>query len=392
MQSVLTIDCMNTRSLFVAAAGALVAAAMLACAFAGSQIVPAADGRAADLSMMLSYSDSLVRGETPYIGWNLYPPMASVLYVPLLAVPLAAAWLIASAATVGASVTATMALPVASTSRQRAVVVGMAMLSLVSYPMLFELERGQFNVIAWTAGLFGVWLFHKNPALRWLAYASLTLGIQLKLYPAILIVMLAGDGMRPWLRRVAVLGAANVALLFVLGQGVFAEFLQAVAAQADNPGIWRANHSIRAFTVMLADYASRHGVASFSPRMVELPMLAAAVAAMLATWRSGAWKPTAATLLSAALFACLFSPVSHDCKLTILFAPLAWYLAVAVESESPSRASAALLAVVVAAVAWMMLPDAAKPLLLANNCPTLVVAISAVASRAAIERPRAIAT
>ena len=55
--------------------------------------VPAIDPIGVDLQQMLSYSDSLFTArQTPYIGFNLYPPLASVLFIPLLTVEFSLAY------------------------------------------------------------------------------------------------------------------------------------------------------------------------------------------------------------------------------------------------------------------------------------------------------------
>ena len=121
---------------------------------------------------------------------------------------------------------------------------------LTSYGFQFELERGQFNVIAMALCFSAIFLFHRKPKLSWLAYILFTIAIQLKLYPAIYILFFVRD----WkdilanLRRFLCLGIVNIALLFILGWGVFLDFLNSLRGTAIDQMIWVGNLSIRSFT------------------------------------------------------------------------------------------------------------------------------------------------
>ena len=88
-----------------------------------------------------------------------------------------------------------------------------------SYGLQFELERGQWNLIAFTFCLSAVYLFHSHPRLRWLAYLFFTFSVQLKLYPAIFVFALVEDG-SDWknnLKRFVGLGLVNLLALFMFG-------------------------------------------------------------------------------------------------------------------------------------------------------------------------------
>jgi hypothetical protein len=90
---------------------------------------------------------------------------------------------------------------------------------LVSYGMQFELERGQFNVIALAFCLGSIYIFHNHPGRRWLAYLFFTISIQLKLYPAMFVFTLIEDW-SDWkgnIKRIVGLGFLNIAALFILG-------------------------------------------------------------------------------------------------------------------------------------------------------------------------------
>ena len=54
---------------------------------------------------------------------------------------------------------------------------------LLSYGFQFELERGQWNLIAFSSSVAAIYIFHKQPKYRWLAYLLFTISVQLKLIP-----------------------------------------------------------------------------------------------------------------------------------------------------------------------------------------------------------------
>jgi Glycosyltransferase family 87 len=88
-----------------------------------------------------------------------------------------------------------------------------------SYGLEFEMERGQWNLIAFAFCLAGIYLFHRQPKYRWLAYVLFSISVQLKLYPAIFVFVLIDDW-SDWknnLKRIVALGLINIAALFILG-------------------------------------------------------------------------------------------------------------------------------------------------------------------------------
>src|SRR5271157_4083182 len=90
---------------------------------------------------------------------------------------------------------------------------------LFSYGLQFELEQGQWNLIAFSCSVAAIYLFHKQPKYRWLAYLLFSISVQLKLYPAIFVFTLIDD-FTDWkknIRRIIGLGVFNILLLFIFG-------------------------------------------------------------------------------------------------------------------------------------------------------------------------------
>ena len=109
---------------------------------------------------------------------------------------------------------------------------------LVSYGLQFELERGQFNVIAFTLCLGAIYIFHNHPKSRWLAYLFFTISVQLKLYPAIFVFALIEDW-SDWkgnIKRIVGLGILNLAALFMFRIG--SSYLQPLGALVNSRLIW----------------------------------------------------------------------------------------------------------------------------------------------------------
>lgn len=92
---------------------------------------------------------------------------------------------------------------------------------LFSYGLHFELERGQFNLLAFTCCLNTIYLFHYQCALRVLAYLLFCLAVQLKIYLAIFALLFVEDW-RYWresVRRIVGLAAINVGTLCAMEEG-----------------------------------------------------------------------------------------------------------------------------------------------------------------------------
>jgi len=119
---------------------------------------------------------------------------------------------------------------------------------LLGYGLQFELERGNFNVITLALGLAAVYVYWRYPKVRAISYLLLTISIQFKLYPAILVILLIDnrDTVTKNLKRIFLFGFSNVGLLFIMGWNGFIEFLRSVSTQIDGSGYVR-DHGINNF-------------------------------------------------------------------------------------------------------------------------------------------------
>jgi len=291
--------------------------------------VPAIEPIGVDLKQMLSYSESwFIANQTPYIGKNLYPPLASVLFTPLLILNFALAFKVITLVNVLCYILITLVFPLRAGKNKQfsPLLMLMFVTGLFSYGFQFELERGQFNVIAMFFCFLAIWIYH-NGKYRYLAYFLFIFSVQLKVYPFIFIVMFIKNW-RDWknnIKRFSALTILNLALFFVLGPQVFIDFVKAIMAQTLNPYIWVGNHSIRSFVTL----ASKNWAWAFlHPRLTQLAFLfiiAVCIFIIMLQCYRQKWNGINSYLLLACTIGALLIPsVSHDYKLSILAAPVAF--------------------------------------------------------------------
>lgn len=282
--------------------------------------VPAAEAIGGDLSMVRTFSESWLNGGTPYTGLNIYPPVTAALFAPLLLVSSAAAFKVMTLITLACFIVMTFVLPVQLRRGPELPVLPtvITVTGLVSYGLQLELERGQFNVVSVLLCYLAIWIFHRWRGWRLFAYALFVVGVQLKVYPLIFALMFVDDW-RDWpgnIKRWALLGAANIALLFALGPSVAAQFLDSLTVHVASPGAWVGNHSTRSFALQVPA-----GTPWLEPAAMVLT-LACLGLLLLTAIRWNRRGINAELLFGCTLVALLIPPVSHDYKLALLAAPL----------------------------------------------------------------------
>ncbi len=288
-----------------------------------------------DLRAMMFFATSwAIDGGSPYRQYrviNPYPPLASVFFSPLAYLPFRAAYAVVTGMTLTSYVLSCTILvrKICRHVGDMSIVYIFMISGLFSYGLHFEIERGQFNLIAITFAMAALALWQKEAPLsrRILAYVLLSIGIQLKLYPAIFALCLT-DNLRDWKRnliRLAGLGAVNVLALFVLGIDVFKNFYHNLSLAMSPPkySLWVGAHSIKAFA----------NVSNFDaePFWVVL-LLCLAVVVLLAFLRKRPGNnPFLLVVLSSVTL--LAPALSHDYKLAVLH-PFVCILMVGVYKES----------------------------------------------------------
>lgn len=295
------------------------------------QYLPSITPVGSDLRLMLSYSHAWLDNGSPYIGANLYPPLASLLFCPLALLPFKVAYVMITLLSVLAFVSVVLLLPLKTCpGADRTALVALTLAGLLSYGFQFEIERGQFNVLAATCVAWALFLYHsgKGRGVRCAAFLLFSVAVQLKLYPAIFVFAFTRNA-RDWksnLVRWTALGAMNIILFWVLGASVFHAFIGAVSKQVNHPYVWIGNHSITSFVTLLSTsslerYASVVGICG---KIIPAACLTAILA--LAYVRGG--RTSFKYVLAICAFLALLMPaVSHDYKLPIITMAFAFFVA-----------------------------------------------------------------
>jgi hypothetical protein len=283
----------------------------------------------------------LTEGTSPYAdGIVPYSPLTLAVFAPFVALGYPAYYKLLSLITVTCFIVSALLLPVwISLKKDITIILLFFILGLFSYGFQFELERGQFNVIAFACCLFAIYLFHTHEKFRYFAYLLFSLSIQLKLYPLIFIVMFVKDW-RDWkgnIKRFVGLGAFNFALLFVLGYQLATQFMTAIVSrQAGFISSRTEDLTIRGFVYQLttdgfglipAETVTR---LSHYAGLISTLLLAIFGACLLAVITHAYLKKQAGLnvyLLAICTLGALIIPAgSFDYKLPLLTAPIALVL------------------------------------------------------------------
>jgi hypothetical protein len=357
-----------------------------------------------DLRLMLSYSESwFIVKQTPYIGSNLYPPLASILFTPLLFTDFSWAYRIVTLVSVFCYTIMTFVMPLRTGREGKAtpLLILIFITGLLSYGFQFELERGQFNVIAIFLCFLAIWIHHYHSRYRIAAYILFTLSVQLKIFPFIFIVMLINDW-HDWknnLKRISILTLVNFALFFILGPQIFINFLDAIKEQAVNPYIWVGNHSISSFVAILFGLAAAQGrgwpdqYAGWAQIALLAFIVVCHFSVLLQTYRQNQKGLNPHLLIACTIGALLIPSVSHDYKLAILAAPVACLFA---EDGFSDRAKnprqkiifSELMFIFSVAYSSTLVSFTNKPPLLQNNFPALFVMLLVTTILSLLFKPR----
>lgn len=340
-----------------------------------------------DLIAVLDLSKGwFFEGRSPFLI-QFYPPFTYIFFAPLLlADNYPALFTSFTLFSIACYFILTLILPIKMGGiKNLSVVLLLFLTGLVSYGFQFELERGQYNVFTFLLCLLAIYIFHNHKKQRLIAYLLFSISIQLKIYPAIFIVMFVDDW-RDWkivLRRFAGIGAFNFLLLFIMGGEMFLEFINAVAMQIATPGWgWNGNHSIKAFAGLLANdglgMIPPNILATFQgnpgPLATVLLLLFFAALVFAIVLSHGRWEQGIDTyLLIVCMIGALIIPVSNDYTLSILTAPMILFLVNLPEIKSTRYKFASILLILGIAISYssLLIPFKYKPYFLINAFPPL---------------------
>ncbi len=339
-----------------------------------------------DLREYLGFSKALLEDGSPYIPPNYYPPLQALLFAPFVRFGPDQSYVYITVLNFLSFLAITWLYPwLVSRPRRWSQMATLGLVSgLFSYGLLFQLERGQFDLLVMVLCYAAIYLFHHHPRLRLLAYLLFVVSVNIKIYPLVFILCFTLNW-RDWkhnLLRWGLLGLANLAGLIVLGWNVFQDFIRALMGQLGNPSYaWVGNHSIDSFVRTVAQRASEDlNILDGNIRVFSLLLIAVFALFLVAAWaliyrkRISAANPYLLILLTLATM--LIPSTSHDYKLSILVAPVV-LLFNHLELRSTGRkrldVAALLLALWFSASYFSTLlyhPD--LPIPIANNLPALM--------------------
>ncbi len=344
----------------------------------------------ADLRVFVDYIEAWLRlRASPYTsGYIAYPPLAFFLFSPLVLVGYPANFRLITVITLVCYFLVAFFIPLLMSAKKSiSLLLFVFITGLFSYGLQFELERGQSNLIAFAFCLLGVYIFHFHKRFRVFAYLLFTISIQLKLYPAIFVLLFIDDwqAWRSNAKRFLGLALFNFSLLFVMGLAPFEDFLRALSFQQFNLSQWNGNHSIRAFAVNLTG----HGFGLFSPqtvaslgqytRTVEMMLMGIVMGCIaLMVWESYRRKVKGINpylLLACTIGALVIPSVSNDYKLSLLPASIAILFSdFSITGKPWKRVGIILLIVLFSAAFWSVLyPFKVKPEFLSSSFPLLLI-------------------
>ena len=323
-----------------------------------------------------------------------YPPLGYLLPFPLLFVNAQTSFEIVTAISVLAFVFVVFAGPLlfgGGAQTGWAATAFCIVTGLSSYGLQFELERGQFNVIAISLCVLGIYIVHHRPKYRYLGYLLFCASVQLKIFPCLFVVLFVADWSK-WTRnlsRLAALATFNFALLFVLGLDRFIEMVQVLVRYSGGRGVWVGNHSIQSFANLLA-WSVPEQKAAWSGLLgdawsVQVLVLAIVLTSFLVVLLASISRNRAgldgALLLACTVLALVLPSVSHDYTLALLPGPMAIYLGQMGIDPDPKRQAMTNLLIFVLSLAYSstLFSYVYKPVWLGNNLPMLVIILVTVA-------------
>ncbi len=323
----------------------------------------------------------------------VFTPLVNILFAPLLLLGYPNSYYLITFVTLISYLTLSLLAFLMSDPQNRSVVVVIAVVSIFSYGLMFELERGQTYTLSLMLCVLAAYLFHWQRDFRWLAYLLFCVAVQLKFYPA-LFVLLFVDDWRDWkntLVRFFALGLANILLLFLFGFPYFSTFYDQMLNSVQSGEAAVVNHSIQSFVFMLSSSewnlftgATMLWIEKNSGLISNLLYVYFLICFLIVL--VGAYirnKPgfNADLLLVCVIGSLVLPSVNHDYTLPLLMAPVAmsvvsWHT----QDFSRSKLLAVVLTIIASfAYAVTLIPHVFKPVYLKNSLPMLFIILTVVA-------------
>lgn len=257
---------------------------------------------------------------------------------------------------------------------------------IFSYGLQFELERGQWNVIAIAFCLTAIYVFYSYPRYRWFAYLMFSISVQLKLFPAIFVFGLVEDW-SDWknnIKRVAGLGILNILALFILGLNPILNTIKSMVEIKSSYSGRPFNLSITSFSFFLlsSDILPRKRIVVWllaNNWVLQLFFIVFFGFCFLIIIRQASMKKLKGfnpyIFLACSIGACIFPPISFDYKLSMLPACIAISIPRILSFEKNKNNLLTIFLTIVFSIAYSstLYPYINKPEILQNNFPALLI-------------------
>lgn len=350
-----------------------------------------------DLTDRIRFSQMLLDSGTPYDQRNFYPPLQSLFTLRFALTGPDTSFVFMTLISFGCFLLITALWPFLTAKKHHlnSLAVFVILTGLYSLGFWFELESGQFNLFAMLCCFTAIYLFHRFPKMRWLAYLLFIISVNLKIYPGIFVVCFTDDW-HAWkknLLRWGLLLTGCFACLFVLGWKVFLDFMYYMRSELGHPSnIWIGNHSIESFTSLAVQSFKGSNPSLFQTlnayqKVIQYFFLLVYGACLLSVWLKMYRKKIKADnpyfMLVLTIGAMLIPATSHDFKLSVLAAPMALLFNQLDQLRSGKNRIdlAALLLICLTTLAYsatLFVHTENLPLVLHNNFPALMLLLIVV--------------
>jgi hypothetical protein len=344
-------------------------------------------------TIMTSIESWLVSGNSPYEnGLLAYPPLVLILFSPLMLIGFPAYFKLLIYATLLSYIVVSLILPsFQNRNNQKSIIYLVFAMGLISYGLQFELERGQFNLIAFAICYLAIYLFHSYPKFRIFAYILFSISVQLKIFTGIFILLFI-DKWLDWkvnVRRIVGIGLLNLLLFFILGVNTLKEFLAAISINQFDLTPWNGV-SIQSFVFRL----SRRGYGVFSEEI----MMFAANNSELLEWlflllyglcliiqiayavkqSQHGFDPY--LFVTCTIGALIIPTISNDYKLPLLIGPMAILLSsLSIRGSFTKKILSIILIITISSAFWSTLyPFEVKPEIMHNNLLVLFLILISI--------------
>jgi len=344
-------------------------------------------------TIMTSIESWLISGHSPYEnGLLAYPPLVLILFSPLILIGFPAYFKLLIYATLLSNIVVSLIIPsIQNRNNQNSIIYIVFAMGLISYGLQFELERGQFNLIAFAICYVAIYIFHSYPKFRIFTYILFSISFQLKIFTGIFILLLI-DKWSDWkanTRRIVGVGLLNLLLLFILGIDTFNDFLTAISINQFDLTPWNGV-SIQSFVFRL----SRTGYSFFSEDIMVFAANNAELLEWLLLFLYGLclilqifYSVTQSQhgfdsylFITCTIGALIIPTISNDYKLPLLIGPMAILLSnLSIQGTSNKKILSIILIITMSAAFWSTLyPFKVKPKLMHNNILVLFVILISI--------------